>query len=1205
MIASTSAPPPPDVDATILVSSNLSLSSFLNIKRRVPFLTSAADISDADIKKFKGIVGEEIHILILQKNSLSCRGNRWRIGINLQLFPPSSSSFMCELPTPESMKNYRWRYVVICRPLDIPISLGVFKEELSLSEIVKKIDQLIIDLGGFKIRVIGGIWDKSIRFGVFTNTRFASDFGLKDRGLNRIWCFSSQILNLPLFQPSRRWKLAKESRQNMLYALGDKFFAFFSFTSLLGHNSNKIEMIDIYEEAPNALSFVASEIEHYNNNDIGRIFVDNVPPHNSIHQEAIGEEDESDQRIHLDAAESVAIDALFMHENEMEAPDFTGDAPLTHENEIEAPDFTGDAPIHADVAGDQESIAENQESIAENQEQTELDIRVITMVDLQALMFQENGVYGPRASYRDNNGAKHLIVLTPRVQEGVLRKTIHPLLINIILECSVLKMVFTSDEGMYSEKREVVMFILDLLKAKEELNSILVDEDHYFILVPRLDIEGSQSSWKVSKTSFTELYQRFKIDRPSLIPLNGDGNSCRGLYLDIDDSIATIGQRGNKIHCSVHVSSSKEIGSENPACECITAAETLFIKKPLVEQPEFNSVIWRKIGALASHNSTDELLLNLQTNPKIVQFSSLGGGIGVSATHSNVARYWNQLHDLEKPVLRNYEGSPPSIPVEITPPILTKHCPCGERQKSSVGSVKVFGLEEIKYTNIFQYQCINKQHPVVMADGGAVFIVNTASAICSYILEKIIFLVLRGTSFIDACRSETVFHNGRILPSPYQLRSWTIKYMVFSRLHSMWDLFRCPRCPIINRSEVTGKATDTSFRLRKAPVVAADGKGCFYISNKGDSKTFLIEHSQESSQFHDVIAPGTHKLQFCFQDNFIDSKKLRTGLILSCKQKLNGLSIKEANVLSELNDVDLAANLPAAVSRLFNRYVATPGPVLIEKTIAVASFLLDIFEADLLLISLKEMIFPVTTESVKSLPFSFFKVAMWQDDDIQEVLKLVCENHKAALEEISTYSELSSFAVEDFHTPLSNPFQSGFIAFSCESYRPVKSLIAEESERLSDACGKYFPFVKGSKRCQSVLIYACAHGVPLGVSINAHGESTRQIALQLLTTMPSQKYLYDFACGLRASFHKLAPRETGETSFLIDKWHAQGHSCSSLFNAGTNEMFEYQNSILSEQLNSKIGCLSHVLMNCSRKTAMILLLCALQQVASEKREKMR
>jgi len=127
----------------------------------------------------------------------------------------------------------------------------------------------------------------------------------------------------------------------------------------------------------------------------------------------------------------------------------------------------------------------------------------------------------------------------------------------------------------------------------------------------------------------------------------------------------------------------------------------------------------------------------------------------------------------------------------------------------------------------------------------------------------------------------------------------------------------------------------------------------------------------------------------------------------------------------------------------------------------------------------------------------------------------------------------------------------------------------------------------------------CEHCVPVGLSLNHHGESTKVISAQVLCHLPpNSSIIYDHSCGLKSATINLNAKHGFQTSFHIDKFHGTNHLCSPAFKCD----FAI-NSSASEQLNASLHKFETILYNSRQDTALAIILAYLIEYAQLKNTK--
>lgn len=104
-----------------------------------------------------------------------------------------------------------------------------------------------------------------------------------------------------------------------------------------------------------------------------------------------------------------------------------------------------------------------------------------------------------------------------------------------------------------------------------------------------------------------------------------------------------------------------------------------------------------------------------------------------------------------------------------------------------------------------------------------------------------------------------------------------------------------------------------------------------------------------------------------------------------------------------------------------------------------------------------------------------------------------------------------------------------------------------DAERIGIGCNKFYEYSKSLGVTGGLMVLWCRHGICLGFHCIPGGEGRNDVFSALLTRWRKapKVVIYDYACALAPYCMTREPAFFKETLFLIDTFHAEGHTrCS-------------------------------------------------------------
>jgi hypothetical protein len=997
------------------------------------------------------------------------------------------------------------------------------------------------------------------------NIAITTHCNLAPAAINHVFLFSDLIgFNFIKFDQNRRKEYLLKSRRNIV-ELGKlhKLTIKIIFTGLAGSNSKLIPGINLIEnddvdnedimERENLQCFTDVQIYSQGKSKglISRLSVANAPFGQDIMAEEPDEarNDEETEPTDLAVQNEASWEPAGPAENESE----NGDTPNWTSDDVDDEKFDEEEVFH----------------------------QLNTWVETYKANF------GIKTAYQIKHSRIILVVL-PKIMRGNIRHTLFCVCLTVKCVGQVIKMSFVGDSSLYNKHPAYVDYIIFILNAKQTAGDLEL----------RIPVVGERPSmtYGVNAFHFKNLFGQFNNELPICIPLgepdeNEIVDGC--VYVNITGlislcSITTIpGKSTMIVECSRHRG---ENGGET-RCECVQqfGFDESENTNLVLENLGNGGIKWSSVGALASFQYIDYELKRLETSNFIFY-----KGSAYSRSHSSVARFINsKLHGII-PHFDPYSSY--EIPDMIVPST-NLNCSCGERVLFQVGLVSIIGENRdapgilVKEVGVYELRCPTGSHYPIMADGGNIFLINSAFGIASkYLLEASCY-VLKGLGMQTVAE---IYSNIRssAFPGTFTMRDAIKKFLIHSRLFCLFEKLNCSRCGTKSRRSITGLQEDDLILCKNPKVICIDGKGSLFIPSRTFPNRSYIQRQSSIAEEMDVDIAVEEQLPYCFekpphvpQKNWQRAKRY---IIQNC------LMQKPSEVFPESLADDIKSYYPSCLIDVYSKHVQ------IEDK---SPFSMNILELVAQVVSVD--IFMYHDLDGKTSRFS----ELWKDilnSEITEtevaLLDVIKQkvDYSVQLMQEKSYVKTCSDA-EYLH--LENPFLNGFFSSSCSSFKPFKVLNVEESKAIqASGCSKNFGEHK-SKRSQSAIFYLCNHGIPIAVSLNKHGKSVRHIAAQLISYFESPNtYIYDFSCGMRNSYVKLASREASASRFLIDTWHFKGHKCCSLYDSKSHRDFEFMNTLVSEQFNKQISCLQTTLMNCRLDTAMVILIAALVDIAERTRK---
>lgn len=98
-----------------------------------------------------------------------------------------------------------------------------------------------------------------------------------------------------------------------------------------------------------------------------------------------------------------------------------------------------------------------------------------------------------------------------------------------------------------------------------------------------------------------------------------------------------------------------------------------------------------------------------------------------------------------------------------------------------------------------------------------------------------------------------------------------------------------------------------------------------------------------------------------------------------------------------------------------------------------------------------------------------------------------------------------------------------------------------------DRCGKYYSEYKEKRLTGGIMVAWCQHSTCYGFHTIPQSEGRNDVFSAMITRWPQapERVIYDFACALGPYCMTREPQFFGNTYFMIDHFHAAGHTkCS-------------------------------------------------------------
>ena len=116
----------------------------------------------------------------------------------------------------------------------------------------------------------------------------------------------------------------------------------------------------------------------------------------------------------------------------------------------------------------------------------------------------------------------------------------------------------------------------------------------------------------------------------------------------------------------------------------------------------------------------------------------------------------------------------------------------------------------------------------------------------------------------------------------------------------------------------------------------------------------------------------------------------------------------------------------------------------------------------------------------------------------------------------------------------------------CYPNLPHDGIADRNKDRVAN-CRKYYEQYSQKRLTGGIMVCWCTHSVCYGFHCIPVGEGRNDVFSALVTRWPvaPKRIIYDFACALGPYCMTREPRFFAETQFLIDDFHAPGHTkCS-------------------------------------------------------------
>lgn len=146
------------------------------------------------------------------------------------------------------------------------------------------------------------------------------------------------------------------------------------------------------------------------------------------------------------------------------------------------------------------------------------------------------------------------------------------------------------------------------------------------------------------------------------------------------------------------------------------------------------------------------------------------------------------------------------------------------------------------------------------------------------------------------------------------------------------------------------------------------------------------------------------------------------------------------------------------------------------------------------------------------------------------------------------------------------------------AYPSLKYETGFDSTKRGGECNKYFSQYSESGLTGGIMAAWCTHSICYGYHCIPRSEGRNDVFSAMITRWPKAPsyVIYDFACQLGPYCRTREPDFFGDTTFLIDNFHASGHNkCSKAFflstYAGSQPSLARVNSSAAECGNSGLA----------------------------------
>ena len=174
------------------------------------------------------------------------------------------------------------------------------------------------------------------------------------------------------------------------------------------------------------------------------------------------------------------------------------------------------------------------------------------------------------------------------------------------------------------------------------------------------------------------------------------------------------------------------------------------------------------------------------------------------------------------------------------------------------------------------------------------------------------------------------------------------------------------------------------------------------------------------------------------------------------------------------------------------------------------------------------------------------------------------------------------------------------------------SVVTQDVKSAGIGCSKYYESYGKRGQTGGLMVAWCQHLVCLGFHFIPKGKGRNDVfsALYCYWEVAPKIVIYDFACALGPYCMAREPRFFAKTRFLIDGFHAQGHTrcskaCSLPFYKKHDNLLADLNSSAAECGNSGIGRISKSLSYMTQRHAIIYTRVFLSVWNRERRRAMR